>query len=228
MQNKQGLIGAIVVAIILIGGAWYVSSRPPSPSSTSTASTTPTGEASSSTPVKTPGTIYAVNTLPISPKDTLASWSFKGSHADGGTLERQVESQIASLKTKINETNPTVQEIYISIANDYELLGDGKSAYNYFLQALNSKQRYEQEDGMAWAGLGDLMQTLHAYYTAATAYGNAVKADPGEPSFHVARISFLLSYLPKETALIDAAFADAAKYVPNDASIAQLKSQYKK
>jgi tetratricopeptide (TPR) repeat protein len=243
MQNKQGIIIAIVIVIILIGGAWYFNSHPSSPASqiatttptistsTQTSGTEGTAPASPSPAASKPApapTTYATNALPISSKDTLVSWSFKGSYEDGGALQQKATSQIATLKAQLNNSDPTIQEKLISIAEEYDLIGDGQSAYNYFLQALNSTQRYEQEDGIAWVRLGDLMQTLKAYYTAVTAYANAVAADPGEPSFHVARIQFLTSYLPKETALINAAFTDANKDVPGDASVAQLQAQYQK
>jgi len=239
MQNRQILVGSIIVAAIVIGAAWYATRQPhvtvvdtTQPTTTQGASTS-TAQAAQPKPTKpatpTPAAQYAVVTLPIDAKDKVPVWSFKGAYVGNATLEQKAHAEITRLTGLLSNTSDvTVQETYISIGNQYELLGDGKSAYDNFLKALNTKDRYEQEDALAWANLGDLMTTLGALHTAETAYASATHALPGEASLYVSRISFLLAHMPTNTTDIDAAFAEAAKYVPGDASVAQLQAQYQK
>lgn len=236
MQNRQTqLLAALIGAVIIVGGALYLSRSALAPSVTDMATTTSPGSTStpaSTTASATPVTSnsaqpqYAAVSLPISSQDAAVTWTFKGAYSGNTELTQKTQVDIARLSGSIDEQDPTVQERYVAIGKDYMLLGDGQNAYKYFLKALNSSQRYEQEDALAWANLGQLMEILGATHTALTAYTNATKADPHEPTFYVSLINFLIAKMPGDTETILATFAAANKNVPGDMSIVTLRGQY--
>ncbi len=61
-------------------------------------------------------------------------------------------------------------DLYDGIANDYSMLGDGRTAYQYYNHAI----QIHPTKGLAYANLAHFMNALGAYRTAADAYAKAV------------------------------------------------------
>ncbi len=139
--------------------------------------------------------------------DSVSVWTFPGSHTEGG-LSDGVRANIQKLEGQLHnaEGEPTDYSIYVSIANQYTLLGDGANAYKYLLLALAIDS---EKTGLAWYNLGSLMERLGALETARDAYGRAVEAQPHVEQYHVALIEFLIKSYPKDTSAIEASFAGA-------------------
>ncbi len=116
------------------------------------------------------------NPLQIASGDIIVSWDFKGVYLDGGTLEAKARGEIVRLDDLLGSGAFTDYELYVSIANQHELLGDGKSAYEYFGRAI--REDTANNTGLAWHNLGVLFARLGALETARIAYEKAAELQP--------------------------------------------------
>jgi tetratricopeptide (TPR) repeat protein len=124
----------------------------------------------------------------LSKADHISSWSWKGVYADGGTKQDTTTQQIASLKAELGKGND--YNVYVGIASQYELLGDGKNAYVYLSKAIV----YDPKQGLAYMNMGHLMEELGAFNTAHMAYDAAVAAEPNNSLYEGARQNFLVHH----------------------------------
>ena len=196
--NKNILIGAGVVALILVAG-WVFMGSPSHP-------------------------------LPIAEGDTIASWDFTGTYKDGGELEKKANDEIAREQSLLGGDqsgkgdDPTDYIIYVSVANQYELLGNGKAAYDNLGRALKIDST---KTGLAWRNLGALMEKLGAFNTARTAFSRAVEAQTGVMEYHIARLQFLMRHFADDTTAIESAFIEAQKTFGDAPEILQIKAEWK-
>ncbi len=116
------------------------------------------------------------NPLPLTSGDSIVSWDFKGVYLDGGTLEAKARGAIVRLEGLLGSGEFTDYELYVSIANQYELLGDGRNAYEYFGRAV--REDTANNTGLAWHNLGVLLARLGALETARIAYEKAAEIQP--------------------------------------------------
>ena len=108
-----------------------------------------------------------VHPLPLIEGDTVASWDFVGAYTSNEELVAKAQAEIARLKKGGDEYTPYIY--FVSIANQYELMGDGAYVYEY----LGRAAALAPDTGLAWYNLGVLMERLHAYRTALVAYQSA-------------------------------------------------------
>lgn len=196
--NKNVLIGVVII-LALGAGAWWFTQSTPHP-------------------------------LLLSEGDTVTSWDWQGTYKDGGELEKRANDEIERQKSLLGgdqsgkNDDPTDYILYVSIANQYELLGDGKAAYEYLGRALNIDST---KTGLAWRNLGNLMERLGALETARVAYARAVEAQPHGDEYHIARLEFLIKYFAEDSAALEAAFEEAKTGLGGDsAQILQLKAKW--
>jgi len=153
-MHKTGMliIGGVAVALIAVA-AWFLFPRH----------------------AVTPQPDVSVPKLPsIAEGDNIASWNFEGAYADHPELVAKAEAEIRRLSDLIGEgTYPDVT-LYVSIANQYELLGNGKQEYDYLGRAIMA----DPASGLPWHNLGVLMERLGALETARVAYERAVLLQP--------------------------------------------------
>ncbi|MHB8860626.1 MAG: hypothetical protein ACYC48_02730 [Minisyncoccota bacterium] len=226
ITKKQLLwAGAVLVVIVLavVGLSHYVStpgaSLPPG-MATSTGSSGPAAQpAATSTPVTA---AKSVGPFPINPADIIASWSFKGAYAGNATLIAQANADIVKLTGLIGKGQYDDYDLYDGIANDYSMLGDGRTAYQHYNHAI----QIHPTKGLAYANLAHFMNALGAYRTAADAYAKAVSVEPGMLEYHLERLTYLTQQFPKDTSLITAALADATKQFGDNASVLTIKAQW--
>lgn len=216
--------GALLV--IIVGGIWWSRSNPSSPAPEQTVTSTGTGiPSATSTPTGTAGQASAATPAPAQPQvsqtnppaqtayqfslvsgETIASWSFAGSYKDGGTLEASRYAEIVRLLKLLNTGTFTNYELYVSIANQYELLGDGGQEFIYLNKALAIDST---KTGLAWHNMGKLLERLGAYKSARVAYDRMVEAQPIR-QYLVVRLEFLKARMPQDTAVIAQAEAAVA------------------
>jgi tetratricopeptide (TPR) repeat protein len=175
----RNIVIAIIVALIIIGGGWYYTQLKPS------------------------------FTLEIDPKDSITSWDFQGSHKDGGEFEARVTAEMAKLQAALEDEakEPTDYNIYVSMAGQYTLLGDGRNTLKYLEKALAIDS---VNTGLAWHNVAVLMERLGALNTARTAYARAVEAQSQIDAYHVARFNFLIKYFSEDKEAVDGALNEAA------------------
>jgi len=116
---------------------------------------------------------FAKNPFPIVATDNISSWDFKGAYTGNQELEQKAFSEISRIKSLFRKSDYSDYELYVSIANQYELLGDGTKEYKFLGMALLEDST---EAGLAWFNMGRLMEKLGAYNTAKVAYERAVEA----------------------------------------------------
>ena len=205
-MNTQYLLG-LFVAVLVIGGLFLYTSRAPS------APVSP-AEHSTSTPTLTPPNQPAsTSTTPAQPKstgpftitlargDTVASWNFQGAYTDNPDLLQKAQVEIARLSSMLGSGTYTDYELYVSIASQYDLLGEGAKELTYLEKALGIDSAHT---GLAWENTGGLMTRLGANLTARTAFENAVDAQPS-PQYIQTLISFLQTNFPQDSADIQKA-----------------------
>lgn len=226
MQITKGYLLGTVGAIIIIGAGWWAYHTGPltPPSSASTLDTT--FVTSSTTTANTVPTkqINIVNdqSFPINTADTIVSWSFKGAYSGNESLTAQARSDIEHLTNLIGKGQYDDYDLYNGIANNYGMLGEGKTAYQNYNQAI----KIHPKKGLAFVNLAHLMNGLGMYHTAADAYTKAVTVEPGMLEYHVERLTYLTRQFGTDNALITVAFAGAAKQFGEAAPILSIEAQW--
>lgn len=163
------------------------------------------------------------NLLPIAENDTIESWDFAGAYSGNPTLGAQARAEIERL-SRLRPTPEIPQyQIYVGIAAQYELLGDGKQAYAYLNRAAEIDPIHT---GLAWANLGELMERLGAFNTGRIAYAKAVEAQSAVMAYHIARLEFLTAHFSEDTGAVEGAFSEAEAQFGEMAAILQIKGQW--
>ena len=196
--NKNIFIGIIAIAMLALG-AWLLFGSQPHP-------------------------------LPLAEGDTISSWDFQGSYEGNTDLEKRARDEIARSESLLGgdqsgaNDDPTDYILYVSIANQYELLGDGKAAYGALGKALMIDST---KTGLAWRNLGALLERLGAFHTARVAYAHAAETQPQIVEYHIARIQFLIAHFAEDAAAIEAAFGEAETGQGGTSpEIQQIKAQW--
>ncbi len=203
MEKQWFVAGAGSLIIVLaVVGLWYGNAKAPAPEtqiqeSASSASTTPPRPSqpelkSSVLPTSTPAPV--VSKFPINSLDTIAAWSFKGVYTGNDTLVAKANADMEHLKSFFGKGKYDDYDLYVGIANDYDLLGDGAAAYQNYNRAVS----IHPDKGLAYANLGHLMDELGAYHTAVDAYAKAVAVEP-LPQYKTTQTDYLHWRFPSGT-----------------------------
>ncbi len=209
---------ALVFAALVVGIWWTQKSKtsdaPTETVATSTDSTSsPQAATSSASTPTSPSLVVAQKPTPspaakpafsLVPGDEPISWYFVGTYNDGGEFEARATSEIQRMKGLLNSGTFTNYELYVSIANQYELLGDGKQEYTYLNYALAIDST---KTGLAWHNMGKLLEKLGAYKSARVAYDRMIQVQ-STTQYLRARLEFLQAHMPEDTDAIKKAEAD--------------------
>lgn len=167
--------------------------------------------------------------LPVAEGDTITTWDFQGSYKDGGALEKKANDEIARSRSMLGgdqsgkDDNPTDYVLYVNIANQYVLLGNGKGAYENLGRALRIDAVHT---GLAWHNLGVLFERLGAYNTARIAYAKAVEVQAKIEQYHLAWLTFLMNHFASDTSVIEAAFKEAKAKIGDSPAIFQIEAEW--
>ncbi len=194
LSSSRGKVAVLLIVVAVLGaGAWYTTS------------------------VRTP------IALAVQEGDSVSVWSWEGVYKDGGSLETRAKDEIARLEALIGTGEYPDYQLYIGIAQQYELLGEGKKAYEYLNKALAIDST---TTGLAWHNLGVLFVRFGAFNTARVAYAKAVEAQPEIMQFHIARLTFLAQNFKEDAASIEGAFAEAQAEFGDAAQVLQVKAEW--
>ncbi len=231
-RNMMLVIGAILI-ILVAGIAQFLSARtavsPTMPTATSTseqitsATTTSVGT-TANVNVNTTQKNTDQHPLPLANGDNIVSWNFKGAYTDNPELIEKAENEIKRLSGLLATATSSAMILSIGIANQYELLGDGKNQYEYLERAA----RTNPENGLPWHNLGVLMEKLGAFKTARTAYEKSTFVQPELKFYHYAYIEFLTSRTKDDVVNIEKAFAFAEKNIGNTPYLTELRTEWQK
>ncbi|HEX8946790.1 MAG TPA: tetratricopeptide repeat protein [Candidatus Paceibacterota bacterium] len=184
------LIGVLVGLLVWRGGGSTVLSADASQegmatTTSGTASATPSEE--THTASVHASVVSAADPLPLDARDTIVSWTVP---VQGSAVTAQVQADIVSLSKKIGSGAYPDDDLYIQIAQDYELLGDEQNAYQFYLLAAKKAPT----KGLAFNNLGNLFAKLGAYHTAHEAYAKAVALEPSTELYWLSYLHFLTAY----------------------------------
>lgn len=164
--------------------------------------------------------------LPLAKGDIVASWTFKGAYSDRPDLVAKAEAEIARLSDLIGKGTYSDTILYVGIANQYGLMGNGKQEYDYLGRAIQADANVTT--GLPWHNLGVLMERLGAYETARVAYEKATLIQPGLKQWQYAYMEFLTSRMKDNKTAIEKAFTAAEKDIGQDAYLLQLRADWEK
>jgi tetratricopeptide (TPR) repeat protein len=133
--------------------------------------------------------------------ERIRDWDFQGVYTGDAVLEAQAKTEIERLEGLVGGGEHPDYIVFISLANQYELIGDGKNALAYLEKALGIDAT---ETGLAWNNAGVLFARLGATSTARRAYERAFEAQPIE-QYRTALVSFLKLYYPDDVEAVRAA-----------------------
>src|SRR3989338_3430741 len=138
-RSRNILISLIIfVAIIGVGAYWYSFVRGPPP----------------------PDGAGGKEKIEFVLNDKIENWQFKGLYSGNDGLEKKVQADIDRLNGLFGGAEFTDYILYISIAGQYEFLGDGAKVYEYLLRAIAEDST---KTGLAWYNLGTLLVRLGAF-----------------------------------------------------------------
>ena len=131
----------------------------------------------------------------------MRSWDFKGAYTGNLELEAKAETEIQRLTGLIGSGEYPDYTVYVSIANQYGLLGDGENELKYLEHALALDAT---TTGLAWNNAGALFARLGAKATARMCYERAAAAQP-TGQYLQALADFLKKQYPEDIVAIKAA-----------------------
>ena len=143
------------------------------------------------------------NGFTLSKESLPQTWEFTGLY-NTPELLANTQKNIDALKGKVNEEGADVYDIYLSIAQQYALIGKGEEAYDYLLRA--GKQ--DPGNSLTFQTMGNLMESLKAYIATEEAYKQATIVQPQILQNHLALIGFYIGQ-KADAVKIEAAFAFA-------------------
>lgn len=184
--------GAAVAILLLTGGAWLYMSR---------------------------DTLYPFELVE---GDTISSWDFKGVYTGNSELEKKAQTGIERLMGMFGTEGNPDYILYVSLAGQYELLGDGAKEYEYLLRALAEDSK---KTGLAWYNLGALLVRLGALESARVAYEHAVQAQP-EPQYVMAYLEFMAQHFSDDTATVEKTFADVKTLFGERATLSEIRARW--
>ncbi|HVB20117.1 MAG TPA: hypothetical protein VNF51_02455 [Candidatus Paceibacterota bacterium] len=222
LKKQWAVVGGAAVIVVVLGLIYFVKTPAPVDTGNIASSTTPTATSTTLLTSVASTTAAVVLPFPINAADTIASWSFNGAYTGNATLTVQANADIVHLQSLLGKGQYDNYDLYIGLGNDYNLLGNGKGAYQNYNRAI----AIYQNKGLAFVNLGHLMDELGAYHTAADAYAKAVAVEPGVLEYHIERLNFLTNRFPNDTARITSALADVAKVFGDTPQILTIEAQW--
>src|SRR3989344_3359787 len=97
--------------------------------------------------------------LQMAEGEQVQSWDFKGAYTGNPELETKATAEIQRLTGLIGSGEYPDYTVYVSIANQYDLLGDGENELAYLEHALALDAT---TTGLAWNNAGALFARLGA------------------------------------------------------------------
>ena len=230
--NKTSLlvVGGVLI-IVIVGTVQFLFPRfavsPTISTATSTSgqnATTTTTPVTSITDVKVIQKSPTAYSLSFVEGESITEWDFKGAYAGNPDLTAKAQSEIVRLSDLLITATSSEMILSVGVANQYELLGDGKKQYEYLGRAIKTNP----ENGLPWHNLGVLMERLGALKTARVAYEKSTLVQPELKFYHYAYIEFLTTRMKDDTVRIEKAFTFAENSIGQDPYLTELRTEWMK
>jgi tetratricopeptide (TPR) repeat protein len=180
ITKKHWIVAGVsfLIAVLVASVVWFFFPRraiAPEPVAPEPSTATSTPESVATTTLITTTNRPATSILPsIAKSDSIASWDFTGAYANHPDLIMKANADITRFSGLLITATSSTSDLLVSIANDYDLLGDGKQEFQYLSRAVAA----DPTSGLPWHNIGVLMEKLGAPETAKNAYARAVLLQP--------------------------------------------------
>ena len=154
--------------------------------------------------------------------ESVQSWNFPGAYTGNTELEKRASDEIARLKKLVGNGPETDYSYFVAVANQYDLLGDGKNEFAYLKKALAIDDAHT---GLAWENAGALFARLGAPKSARDAYSRAVQAQPS-PQYVTTYLEYLTNNFAEDSAAINAVYADAVVSVGEAPQLLEIRARW--
>ncbi len=126
----------------------------------------------------------------FAPGENVQNWDFQGAYTGKPDLEQRAREEVTRLEEHLGDETDTETDyaIYVSLANQYRLLGDGEGEFTQLKKALAIDS---ETTGLAWHNLGYLLAERGALRSARDAFARAAHAQPQILQYHTAYLEFL-------------------------------------
>lgn len=235
MNRTRLLVIGCVLIVAVAGAAQFLAPRraaAPQPVVTESPSVgTPSATTSDPTTIivqiQNPDQPKISDLPPIATGDTIISWDFRSAYSNNPDLVTKARTEIDRLSglVGVGEDDFPDMVLYVGIANQYDLLGEGKQEYEYLSRAIESA---DGRSGLPWHNLGVLMERIGALETARVAYENSTLIQPEFKFYHYAYFEFLTTRMKNNVTAIEKEFTVAIQNLGQDTDILQLYAEWKK
>jgi tetratricopeptide (TPR) repeat protein len=154
--------------------------------------------------------------------DVISSWDFKGVYSGNAELGKKAQADIVRLNGMFGTEGNPDYILYVSIAGQYDLLGDGAKEYKYLLRALAEDSK---TTGLAWYNLGVLLTRFGALESARVAYEHAMQAQP-DAQYVTAYLEFMTRHFAGNTEDIEKAFGDVKTQFGEQATLSEIRARW--
>ena len=154
--------------------------------------------------------------------EKIQNWNFQGAYTGNADLEKRAADEIARLQLQIGKGPETDYSYYVSIASQYDLLGDGKNEYVYLNKALGIDAEHT---GLAWFNLGALFERLGALKSARESYRRAAAAQNYQQYVN-AYLEFLTQHFPDDETAINEAYSIAQQILGESPGLLEIRARW--
>lgn len=150
-------------------------------------------------------------------------WDFEGPYEASDELILKARTETERLKDLVGSGEFSDYDIYVGIAEQHSLLGEGKESYEYLLKAIEeSKTR-----SLAFSNLGTLFGRVGALESGKRAYEMALDRDDNVTN-RINYIQHLEQYFADDLDLVESAHTFAIEKFPNSKVLQQRYESFKK
>jgi len=157
--------------------------------------------------------------------ESVQSWDFRGAYTGQPDSEQKGQDEIARLKDLLGKEDDehTDYSIFVGIAGQYDLLGDGKNEYEYLKKALAIDA---EGTGLAWHNMGNLLAHVDALQSARDAFARAAKAQSQQIQYQSVYLEFTTENFPDDTVAIETAFSDAKAIFGDNSTLLEIRARW--
>lgn len=134
--------------------------------------------------------------------ESVSEWTWEGPAILDDAWGVRVQDDIEKLSALVGTGEYNDYDIYVGLAGQYELLGDGARAYEYLTRAIE----VDGTQGLAYHNLGHLLTRLGALHTARNVFLKAVETEPVFAQYHIAYLYHLTEHFSEDSSAITDAF----------------------
>lgn len=165
------------------------------------------------------------NEYELAKGESVVNWDFQGAYEGNTTSEKKAQDEIAKLQSLVGSDNNLIldYERYVAIANQYDLLGEGRKEYENLSNAIAIDP---DTTGIAWYNMAVLLEKYDAKKSARDAFARAAKAEPQQMQYQNAYLEFLTENFKEDTVAIDSAYEDAYAVFGDYATHLEIRARW--